>query len=115
MRIAQNPWGVVNPPSWLSAFGGGTIQGIPILINIILRTLIVGAGIYTIINLILAGYAYLSAAGDAKRIADATNKITHSIIGLVVAAGAFVVGGIISQILFGDPAYLLQLRFFSPQ
>ncbi|KKQ97991.1 MAG: hypothetical protein UT24_C0005G0009 [Candidatus Woesebacteria bacterium GW2011_GWB1_39_12] len=115
MNIAQNRWGTVSPPQFLSRFNSGSISGLQILLNIILRTLIVGAGIFTVFNLIMAGYAYLSAGGDPKRIADATAKITQSIIGLVIAAGAFVIAGIVGQILFGDANAILQLQFFSPQ
>lgn len=110
----QNPWGRVPVPTWLVPFAAGNVNGLQILLNIILRTLIVGAGIYTVLNLILAGYAYLSASGDPKRIQDAGAKIWHSILGLVVAAGAFVLAAVIGQILFNDPTALLQLKYFTP-
>lgn len=115
MKLTQNPWGVVNPPQGVGNFGGGQIGGVPMLLNVILRTLIIGAGIFTIFNLVFAGYAYLSAAGDPKRIQVATEKIWQSLLGLTVAAGAFVIAGVISQILFGNPTYLLQFRYFTPQ
>ncbi len=110
----SNPWGGVPVPTWLLPFAGGSVNGLQILLNIILRTLIVGAGIYTVLNLILAGYAYLSAGGDPKRIQDAGAKIWHSILGLVVAAGAFVLAAVIGLILFNDANALLQLKFFAP-
>lgn len=113
-QLAQNPFGNINPPPGVNNFASGTIQGIPILLNIILRTLIVGAGIFAVFNFILAGYGYISAGGDPKKIADAGSKIFQSIIGVTVAAGAFVIAGILGQILFGDPGALLNLRYFTP-
>lgn len=111
----MNPFGTVAPPPGVNSLApGGNIAGLQVLLNIILRTLIVGAGIYAVINFILAGYLYLGAAGDTKRIGDATNKIWHSIIGLIVAAGAFVLAGIVGQILFGDSGAITGLRFFTP-
>jgi hypothetical protein len=73
-----------------------------------------GAGIYAVLSIILAGYAYISAAGDSKRISDATAKIWHSVLGLIIAAGAFVLAGILGQILYGDPGAILTLRYFTP-
>ena len=114
MEIAQNPFGRINPPPGVARFSGGQITGVPTLLNIILRTLILGAAIFAVFNLVLAGYAYLSAAGDPKRIQVATEKIWQSLLGLTVAAGAFVLAGVIGQILFGDPNALLQFRYFTP-
>ncbi len=107
-------WGTVNPPPGVSQFSGGTIGGIQILLNIILRTLIVGAGIYAVINLILAGYWYIGGSGDAKRLWEATNKIWHSVIGLIVVAGSFILAGVLGQILFDDPNALINFRYFTP-
>jgi len=117
MIIAQNPtnpWGQVPPPPGVISFAGGQVGGIAILLNIILRTLIVIAGIYAVINLVLAGLSFISAGGDAKRIQDATAKIWQSLLGLLIAAGAFLIAAIIGQVLFGDPGALLRLRIFRP-
>ena len=111
----MNPFGKVTTPPWLAAFGGGSVSGIAILINIVLRTLIVFAGIYVVLNLILAGYGFISAGGDPKRIQDATAKIWQSLLGLVVAAGAFLIAAIIGEILYGDPGALLNIQYFTPQ
>lgn len=113
-QIAQNPFGTVNPPAALRQFSNGTVSGIPILINLLLRTLVVIAGIYMVLNIILAGYGFLSAEGDPKKISDSSAKIWQSVIGLVVVAGSFGLAAIIGQILFNDPNAILQIRFFTP-
>lgn len=107
-------FGTVNPPPGVAQFSGGTLLGLQTLLSIILRTLIVGAGIYAVINLILAGFWYIGGSGDPKRMWDANNKIWHSILGLIVAAGAFVLAGVVGQILFGDPNAITQIRYFTP-
>jgi hypothetical protein len=108
-KIAAD-FGTVTPPGPF----GGDLGGLQTLLSIILRTLIMGAGIYAVLSIILAGYAYISASGDPKRISDATAKIWHSVLGLIVAAGAFVLAGVIGYILYGDSNALLQLRYFTP-
>jgi hypothetical protein len=113
MKIASI-FGNVAPPPGVSGFAGGQVGGISVLLNIVLRTMIVAAGVYAVFNLILAGYAYISAGGDSKAVAGATAKITQSIIGLTVAAGAFIIAGVISQILFGNATTLLSITIFQP-
>lgn len=113
--IAQcDPFGCVEPPGPIQNIGGGQIGGVAILLNIIMRTLVVGAAIYAVINIILAGYAYISAGGDVKRIQEATARIWQSILGITVAAGALIIVGIISEILFGDWQIILGIKLFTP-
>jgi hypothetical protein len=112
----MNPiFGEVNPPPGVSNFpsvaGGGLTQ----FLNIIFRTLIVVAGLYAIINLIIAGYMFMSAGDDTKRVAGAWSRIWQTLLGLGVAAGAFVLAAIFGRILFGSYTYLLQFRLFGPQ
>jgi hypothetical protein len=115
MRNLAVNWGTVDPPPVVSALApGGDISGLQVLLNILLRTLIVGAGIYAVINLVLAGFWYIGGSGDAKRVWEATNKIWHSVIGLIITAGAFVLAAILGEILFGDPNALINFRYFTP-
>ena len=112
--LAGNPFGTVNPPPGVSAFLGGNVRGVSILINILIRTMIVGAAIYAIFNLITAGYGFISAGGDPKRIQDATSKIWQSLIGLTVAAGSLVIAGIVGRLLFGNVNAILNVTIFTP-
>jgi hypothetical protein len=106
--IAQNsPLGKVSPPPSVAKFGGVEQGGIGNFLDIIIKFLIVGAGIYALINLVLAGYAFMSAGDDPKKMAGAWAKIWQTFLGLAVAAGAFVLAAIIGQLLFGDPTFIL--------
>jgi hypothetical protein len=106
-------FGEVKPPPGVEDLGGD-LEGLPTFINLIIRLLIVGAGIYALINLIMAGYAFMSAGDDPKKVAGASSKIWQTLVGLAVAAGAFVLAAIFGQILFNDPNALLQFRIFRP-
>lgn len=83
-------------------------------LNIAIQLLIMVAGIYALINLILAGYQFMSSAGDPKGTAAAWAKIWQTIMGLVFVAGAFVLAAIFGQIIFGDPKFLLQPTLITP-
>jgi len=113
--LANNLFGEVKPPVNIKGFKGLEEGGLTIFINNILKLLIVGAGIYAVINLVLAGYAFMSAGDDPKKMAGAWQKIFRTLIGLAFAAGAFVLASIFGQLIFGDPGALLQLKIFGPE
>lgn len=106
-------FGQVNPPpgvvKWAAA--GGLIG----FLSAILKTLIVFGGIWTLLNIILAGYKFLGAAGKPDEISQAWAKIWQSLLGLLFIAGAFVLAAIIGQIIFGDPTAILKPKVFAPQ
>jgi hypothetical protein len=107
-------FGAVPPPPGISRFGGGTVVGIPLLLNVVIQSLIMVAAIYAVFNLVMAGYWYMSAAGDSKRIAEASAKIWQTVIGLIVAAGSVMIAGLIGQIFFGSPDAILNVKIFTP-
>src|SRR3989344_3566958 len=98
----MNPFGTIAPPPGVASFGGG-LGGLPAFLNVIFKTLI-----------IIAGYTFLSGAGDPKKIQDSWAKIWQSIIGLTVAAGSFVLAALLGLLLFRDSNAILQLRIFGP-
>lgn len=105
--LAENPFGQITPPAALTSYTsdpGGAIGG---LIQKALWVLIVGAGIYSLFNLILAGYDFMSAGDDSKKVAGAWAKISQTIIGLAFAAGAFVLAAIFGQLIFGKWDFIL--------
>lgn len=114
--IAQ-VFGQVGKPPGVSAYGSvfaTSGSGLTKFITNILRFLIVGAGIFALFNLVMAGYGFMSAGGDAKKVADATAKIWQTLMGLAIAVGSFVLAAIFGKLLFGDYNALLQLRVFGP-
>jgi len=112
--LAANPFGKVKPPVGVDQYSGGAVSGIQVFINNLLKFMIVGAGLYTLFNLILAGYAFLSAGDDPKKVTGAWAKIWQSLLGLAVAAGSFLLAAIFGKLIFGDYTALLKLRYFTP-
>ncbi len=78
-----------------NAAGGG---GLFIFISNIFKFTVFIGGIYLILQLILAGYAYISANGDVKKTEAAWTKIWQSLLGFVIIAAAFVIASIIGKI-----------------
>lgn len=103
----NNPFGSITPPSPIAKYSESPGQGIGNLIQTVIWVLIVGAGIYALLNFVLAGYAFLSAGDDPKKVAGAWAKIWQTALGLLVAAGAFVLAAIFGQLIFGQWDFIL--------
>jgi hypothetical protein len=113
--LAQNPFGEVTLPVGLSTnFGAEPDVAFGKLIQFGLRALVVGAGIYALFNLVLAGYSFMSAGDDSKKVASSWAQITQTFIGLAFSAGAFVIAALFGQLIFGDPLFLLKPSIPTP-
>lgn len=110
----NNPFGTIKAPYALSGYTGTASQSIGMLLERAIQLLIIGAGIYALFNFVLAGYDFLSAGDDAKKVQGAWNKITQTVIGLAFAAGAFVLAAIFGQLIFNDPTFILHPTFTTP-
>jgi hypothetical protein len=108
----MNPFGQISPPPGVTK--GVTQGGLTGLISTVLNLPIVVAGLYMILNLILAGYQFINAAGDAKTIESAWHKIWQSVVGLVLVAGSFTLAALFGQLIFGDPTAILNPKIFTP-
>lgn len=107
--LAQdNPFGTVTLPAGLSKYGSEPGPAIGKLVQFSLRALVVGAAVYALFNLVLAGYSFMSAGDDSKKVSGAWSQISQTLIGLAFSAGAFVLAAIFGQLIFGDPFFLLK-------
>jgi hypothetical protein len=107
-------FGNIKEPEPLARFGGVQGGAIGKFINVFLNLLIIGAGIYAVINLVLAGYGFMSAGDDPKKVAAASSKIWQTLLGLAISAGAFVLAAIFGRILFGSYDALLNPKLILP-
>lgn len=94
-------------------YGDVQVGMMPFFSNV-LRFVFAIAGIYAFINLILAGYAYMSAGGDSKALSKAWDKIWQTLLGLAIIAGSFVITAVVSYLFFGDAMYILNPAIYGP-
>jgi len=87
--------------------------GLLVLFNNILRLVFLAAGIFAFFQLIIAGYGFMAAAGDPKKVAASWAKIWQTLLGLVIIVGSFVLAAIIGQIFFGDPMAIIRPTIYA--
>ena len=108
-------FGTINPPGSTNSYTKygalAATTGLTRLLSNLLTFLITIAGLFTLVNFIIAGYLYLSANAEPQKIAAAGNKMLQSLIGLAIISVAFIIAGIIGYIFFKDPAFLFKPKF----
>jgi hypothetical protein len=89
-------------------------KGLVGLLNNVIRLLIVVAGLFAFFNLIIAGYGFLSAGDDPKKMSAAWARIWQSMMGLLFILGSFVLAAIFGWLLFGDASAILNPKIYGP-
>lgn len=93
---------------------GDFTSGLTGFLNNLVRLLIVAGGIWAFINLILAGYGFLGAGDDPKKIEAAWKKIWMSALGLGFILASFLLAAILGHLLFGSTTAILQPKIYGP-
>lgn len=99
---AANPIGTFQPP-------GGVINNegeVGTFFTNVISVIIAISGIWFLIQLLLAGFSYITGAGDSKKTEMAMKKITDSFIGLIIIVISFAAVTIIGQLFFGNANFV---------
>ena len=70
--------------------------------------------IFVLIYFIWGAIEWISSGGDKGKVENARNRITQSVIGLIVLVGSYVIIGFIGKIFFGDTFNVLQITVPEP-
>ena len=108
----ENPFTTLAPGTPLADSASG--EGIVVLISNLVKLAIVIAGVYTLINIILAGYGFISAGGDAKIIQKSWERIWRSFVGLLIVASSVLIAMIVGLLIFGDARVLINPQIYAP-
>lgn len=93
---------------------GNVNTGLPSFISNVVTVVFAAAGLYAFFNLMIAGFTYVTAGGDEKKIQAAVYSINMSLLGLIIMVGAAAVTGIVSFLLFGDAGAILSPSITGP-
>lgn len=108
--------GTIDPGDTFKPYGDVTTQGkgFALFFSNILRLVFVAAGIYALVNLITAGYQYMTAGGDTKALAAAWARIWQTLLGLVIIVGSFALSALFGYLIFGDAGFILNPKVYGP-
>lgn len=78
---------------------GNGVTNLEKIINTSIGVLTLVAVIFFILNIIFAGYSFISSQGDEKKMVEARSKITNSVLGLLIVVIALGVGSLVAKLL----------------
>jgi hypothetical protein len=99
------PQGIVRINSLVG--GNATDIGIIIFASRLLRLATIVAGIWVMFNFIFAGFIYVSSNGDAATHGKVSEKLTYSVIGILIIVIAYTLAAVLSLLFFGDANFIL--------
>ncbi len=115
----DDPIGTIDKPEAVANFdnaggiGEGDI-GVLFFFSRMISYITIVAGIWSFFNLILAGYTYVTSSGNAQSHTTVRDKITMSILGMVLIVTVYAIAGIIGTIFFGNSLYFLNPTIEGP-
>ncbi len=112
-RAPTTFFGSVAPPQGIAQYGDFQ-TGVVKFTNVLLKLIIGAAGLFAFFNIIIAGYTFMSAGGDAKKVEQAWSRIWQSLLGLLFVAGSFVLAAIFGWLIFGDARAILVPTIYGP-
>jgi hypothetical protein len=86
---------------WAEKIIGGTQPEnlLATIMSNIIGAMTIGAGIWFLFQVIIAGYNYMNAASDKARIENASRKLTNSLVGLAIVVAAYGLLSLIGSLL----------------
>ena len=88
--------------------------GLGNFLNNVLMLITTVAGLFALFNFIMAGYGYMSANGDEKKVQQAWAKIWQSLLGLGIVATSFIIAALVGWIFFKDPTFIINPKIYGP-
>jgi hypothetical protein len=106
-----NPFKELNS-QWLDVQSGPT--GLVGFLNLIIKTVMVVAGLFAVFNIIIAGYLFMTGGGDPKNISKAWMKISWTLVGLFFVVASVALAALFGWLVFGDPSIILSPKIYTP-
>ena len=105
--------GPINPPKGVALYNiqavapGTPSIGILRFISNALKFFAVLCGLLVFFNILYAGYEYITGAGKTDVHVKVRERLTWSLIGLILLIAAYMIAALIGLFIFGDPTFLL--------
>ncbi len=90
--------------------GANPIEAVVKIISTIIGFITLIAGIYFMFQFFIGAFGWLTSSGDKQRLTDAQNRLSHSLIGLIIVVATYAIMSIIQVVTglnFLNPASLI--------
>lgn len=114
VQAKSNIFGEIKPPGFIAEYNSEHGSGLITLLNNILNLMVIGAGLFALVNFILAGYGFITAGEEPQKIENAWAKIWQSLLGLVIVAGSFTLAAVFGKLIFGDFGAIINPKIQGP-
>ncbi|MEK7458152.1 MAG: hypothetical protein AAB612_01545 [Patescibacteria group bacterium] len=105
-------FGTIEPPPALEPYGEN--GGLVMFGSNALKFAVIVGGLIALFNVVMAGYIYLTSAGDAKAHEKVMGKLTSSLWGLSLMVLAPAIMAIMGFLLFKNSTYFLSPQLVGP-
>ncbi len=92
----------------------GDITGLTFFFNNFLKVIIVGGGLFTLINLVISGIQYIGSSGNPEAVKQLSSRIWLSTLGILIIGGSIAVAALIGFIFYGDSTIILSPEIPAP-
>lgn len=115
----DNPIGTIDKPEVVKNFDsagniGADQIGILFFASRMITFITIIAGIWAFANVLLAGYTYITSSGNSQTHIQVRDRLTMSVLGLVLIVSVYAVAGILGTIFFGNASYFLNPTISGP-
>ncbi len=109
-------FGTIEPPVGVDKYqdqiGPGEI-GIILFVSNLIRLVTIVAGIWTMLNFILAGWLYITSSGDSDTGSKVSTKMINSVMGFAIIALSYTIAALVGLLIFGDASYIINPQLTS--
>ncbi len=101
------PQGVHQYNLLAGTYGSTTASGLVVFASRAMQLASIVAGIFMMINLVRAGFIYITKFDQTSAHQEVRDLLTYSVVGLVIMVSAYAGGGLIGLVFFGDATFVL--------
>jgi hypothetical protein len=114
--VCCTTFGIIKAPPGVAEFNAQAEGGVGIIIffSNLIKLIAVVAGLWTMLNFILAGFTYITSADNPSAVEKIGSKLTLSVVGLGIIVASYTIAAIIGLLLFGDATFIINPQIPTP-
>lgn len=101
--------GGVEPPTAIASINeqSGSEIGLVFFASRVINFANIVAGILVMINFVLAGFLYITGAGNASNMVKINQRMLWSVVGVLMIVGSYTLAAIFGLVFYGDPTFII--------